>query len=367
MTPSSLPEQAVLALSTIACSAPPGPGGLGRHFEELIELATVSGSPDLQCRYPTSATGAASSAGVRPVRAVLGGGSFLRLTPLRWNKGWTAYAANVTFDRGLARSIDGPRPGFTAFASQSLSSFRRARSKQFRALGLVAPNCHVDHVARRQQVARGQYPIDHGWLNDALRRRTLLEYELADVIFVSSEHQRDTFLSAGVEHEKLVMHRLSAHPRFRRRDHLPTADTFEIAYVGRFDLPKGLPVLLDAFFAAAEPNWRLTLQGGFSSHGIKVYMKRCIGTDPRVTILPAGDPLPLLERANVFVHPSYDDGFGYGPVEALAVGVPVIVTDQTGMKERLTGDGDGYVVPAGDVNALVDMLRVVARSQGHYP
>ncbi|MGN6475390.1 MAG: glycosyltransferase family 4 protein [Mycobacteriales bacterium] len=364
MTSSDLPEPAVLALSTIACSVPPGPGGLGRHFEELIELALASGAPDFQCRYPHSGSPAPAGFDVRPVRAVLGGGGFLRLTPLRWNPGWTAYAANLTFDRGLARSIDRARAGLTAFAGQSLDSFRRARRSGFRALGLVAPNCHVDHVAHQQRIARTQYPVDHGWLNDALRRRTVLEYELADAIFVSSAHQRDTFLAAGVPDNKLVMHRLDAHPRFQRRERPPTGETFQVSYVGRFDLAKGLPVLLDAFFAAAGPQWRLTLQGGFSAHGIKVYMNRRIGGDPRVTLLPAGDPRALLEQSHVFVHPSYDDGFGYGPVEALAVGVPVIVTDQTGMKERLTG-GDGYVVPAGDVDALADALRTMARSQGY--
>lgn len=365
MEPGGLPDQAVVALSTLACSVPPGPGGLGRHFQELIDLARDNGAPDFEYRYPVRTAGEPSEVGLRDVRAVLGGGRFLAFTPVRWNYEWTTYAANLTFDRGLARSIDGRRDGLTGFAGQSLASFGKARSAGFQALGLVAPNCHVDHVVRGQQIARAQYPIDRGWLNDALRRRTIREYALADVIFVSSAHQRDTFLAAGVPEDKLVMHWLSAHPRFRRREHEPAGDTFEVSYVGRFDLPKGLPLLLDAFFAAAKPHWRLTLQGEFCTHATKVYMKRRIGPDARVSVVPAGDPVAVLTASHVFVHPSYDDGFGYGPVEAMAVGVPVIVTDQTGMKERLTGDGDGFVIPAGNVDALADMLGTVARQHGY--
>jgi glycosyltransferase involved in cell wall biosynthesis len=213
-------------------------------------------------------------------------------------------------------------------------------------------------------VARAQYPFDHGWLNDALRRRTLREYELADVILLASGLQRQTFLEAGVPEDKLVMHRLTPHPRFHRRAAPPSSETFEVVYAGRFDLIKGIPLLLDAFSAAAEPHWRLTLQGGFGTHAMRVYTQRRIATDARIKLVPAGDPSGVLAGAQVFVHPSYEDGFGYGPLEAIAVGVPVIVTDQTGMKERMKPT-DGVVVPAGDVDALADALRAVARDHGY--
>ena len=67
-------------------------------------------------------------------------------------------------------------------------------------------------------------------------------------------------------------------------------------------------------------------------------------------------PLPHLLRADVCVHPSYEDGFAYAPMEALACGVPAIVTEDTGMKEHIVEGRNGYVVPTGAVNSLVDRL-----------
>jgi glycosyltransferase involved in cell wall biosynthesis len=364
MRSGALPEHAVIALSTLACSIPPGPGGLGRHFEELIELAVASGAPDFQYYCPRVDASAPASEHARRAQPILGGGKFLALTPLRWNYGWATYASNVTYDYGLSRALTTPRVGLTALAGQALHSFGLARTSGAQVLGLVAPNCHVDHVVQRQAAARAQYPVERGWLNGALRRRTIREYDLADVILVSSVHQRQTFLAAGVQADKLVMHELNAHPRFQRRAEPPKSETFEVAYVGRFDLMKGIPLLLDAFFAAAEPHWRLTLQGGFGTHAMRVYTQRRVADDARVNLVPLGDPSRLLEAAHVFVHPSYTDGFGYGPVEAMAVGVPVIVTDQTGMRERMT-EADGQVVPAGNVDALVGALRTVARDLGY--
>jgi glycosyltransferase involved in cell wall biosynthesis len=337
---------------------------LGRHFEELIELAVDSGAPDFAYYCPQVDPSAPAADRARRARPVLRGGKFLAFTPLRWNYGWATYAANITFDHGLARALTSPRVGLTAFAGQALRSFGVARASGARVLGLVAPNCHVDYLLQRQEAARAQYPVERGWLNEALRRRTLREYEVADVILVSSTLQRQTFIDAGVAERKLVMHQLNAHPRFQRRAEPPKSETFEVAYAGRFDLMKGIPLLLDAFFAAAEPHWRLTLQGGFGTHAMRVYTQRRIASDTRVSLLPLGTPNELLEAAHVFVHPSYTDGFGYGPVEAMAVGVPVIVTDQTGMRERMTAD-DGVVIPAGRVDALVDALRSVARDLGY--
>jgi glycosyltransferase involved in cell wall biosynthesis len=69
-----------------------------------------------------------------------------------------------------------------------------------------------------------------------------------------------------------------------------------------------------------------------------------------------GDPLPHLRRADVLVHPSFEDGFGYAPMEALACGVPVIVTDQTGMKEHVRAGANGSIIPAGDVRQIVEAL-----------
>lgn len=235
-------------------------------------------------------------------------------------------------------------------------SLRRARQIGISHLGLVAPNSHVNNLWRQQNLARSLYPIDRGWLNDSLRKATIEEYRLADVIFISSEYQRSTFVEFGVNPDKLMRIDLTPHARFRKRNCQPPGDTFNVAYVGRFDLIKGIPVLLEAFERAADDDWRLTLMGQFSSRGVRKYVERRIEGDSRIRLLAYSDPLPVLEAAHVYVHPSFEDGFGYAPMEALAVGVPVIVTDQTGMSEYVHDGINGSVVPAGDVYVLADRL-----------
>ena len=59
----------------------------------------------------------------------------------------------------------------------------------------------------------------------------------------------------------------------------------------------------------------------------------------------------------VCVHPSFTDGFGLAPAEALACGVPVIVTEDTGMKELVEEGVNGYIVPTGSWEAILERLK----------
>jgi len=352
----------LLALSTIACSVPPGGGGLGQHFEELRQFARSSSLGSVQCIYPSSHP--ASEPGHIAVGQWVRGGRRIAQIPSEYAYPLFVQAACVIFDFVTSRAIPPRTDGFTGFASHSLFSLRRARRLGIRHLGLAAPNSHVDNLWRQQRVARSRYPIDRGWLTAHVRRRTIKEYELADAIFISSEYQRASFLEFGVPPGKLIRFDLHPLPQFKPREHPPIGDTFNIVYVGRIDLIKGVPVLLDAFSSVARPDWRLTLMGSFSSYGLRKYVTARAQQDPRITLRDYGDPVEVLRGAHVFVHPSFEDGFGYAPMEAMAVGVPVIVTDQTGMAEYVDEGVNGSVVPAGDVEVLGARLQEYSATAG---
>ena len=66
------------------------------------------------------------------------------------------------------------------------------------------------------------------------------------------------------------------------------------------------------------------------------------------------------EQADVFVLPTYSDGFALTQLEAMAQGVPVIATPCCG---EVVEDGvNGWLVPAGDPQALAERIRQIARN-----
>ena len=336
---------------TFSCAASYGDGGMGRHLAQLVEEARAQAS--LETFY---------AAVVRPGDAAgqpINMSRFARLAtlpPLRFDNGWQAYLGNDTFDRMVAARLENAPKTFVGFQGQALRSMQRVRSQNENArLELVAAGTHVSHVARQQERAWKRHPLERGWLNGALRRKILREYELADVIQVSSEHAYGTFRDEGIPSQRLRRVELVTPVRFVPDTALrPQDGVFRVVFTGSLSVMKGIPVLLEAF-ARLTQEAELMLVGGWSSRGMRRYLQAWQARDPRIRIAP-GDPLPHLQRADVYAHPSWDDGWGYAPMEALACGIPVIVTEDTGMKERVQEGVNGYVTPTGDVRALWERL-----------
>ena len=64
------------------------------------------------------------------------------------------------------------------------------------------------------------------------------------------------------------------------------------------------------------------------------------------------DVAPHIRESHVLVLPSHDEGFPVTPMEAMATGRPVIVTDVRGCREVVTHGEDGWLTPPKDAVAL---------------
>jgi glycosyltransferase involved in cell wall biosynthesis len=185
--------------------------------------------------------------------------------------------------------------------------------------------------------------------------RALVEYELVDTIHVTSRYAYDSFVAEGMPERKLLLRRLSIDDRFVPRSDRSQDGRFRIVYVGALTATKGVHVLLQAFEQLPARSAELTLVGGWASRGMRTFIAKRLRSDQRIRVA-VGDPLPHLQQADVYVHPSFHDGFGFAPMEALACGVPVVVTQDTGMREHVREGVNGFVIPTGNVDALVERL-----------
>lgn len=337
-------------MRVLACNAPYGQGGLGQHFAQLVEQSRTRGLLD---RYYAPGLKPEDQAGIR-LEKKRWQDWVVQYTPIRFSRGWRNYLYNEFFDSQVAGVLHSPVRRFMGFAGMSLRSFRRASHIGADMLELVAATSHVQKLRQRHARAEEQLSISGSWLNGAQRRKTLQEYEVADTIHVHSDYTRQSFRDAGVPEEKLERTYLCVASRFQPPDQRPTDETFRVVYVGRVEATKGVPLLLEAFSALPTDEKHLTLVGNWSTRSMRKYMEPWLADD-RIRLAP-GDPLPVLQDADALVHPTYQDGFGYAPMEALACGVPVIVTEDTGMKEYIREDETGYVVPTGRVPPIVDRL-----------
>jgi glycosyltransferase involved in cell wall biosynthesis len=71
------------------------------------------------------------------------------------------------------------------------------------------------------------------------------------------------------------------------------------------------------------------------------------------------DKLSFYSRADLFVFPSIQEGFGLVLCEAMAAGVPALAFQTSAMPE-IVKPGTGFMVPINDVQAMADRVRVIA-------
>jgi glycosyltransferase involved in cell wall biosynthesis len=346
-----------LGHTIMSCRAGYGSGGLGLHLAQIGDDLRERG---LLAGYYAGA----GASGAPPGGVVLPDPTFswmARWTPLRFSRPWLNYLNAHRHDVAVARALDRHADTFIGFNGQSLRSFAVARSRGFRQAALIAATSHVRNVQRKHAALLARYPIDESWLNEAQVRKTLAEYDAADLIIVGSEYTRQSMLAEGISASKLVKFTYYAHPRFKPDAGVPI-DTgcFRIVYCGAVTPMKGVPVLIEAFRRFDHLGAELVIVGGTGSRSMRRYMRNVLRRDPRIKLAP-GDPLPALRQARAYVHASGEDGFGYAPMEALACGVPVIVTQDTGMKEHVREGENGFIVPTGQWEPILQRLEHLDR------
>jgi glycosyltransferase involved in cell wall biosynthesis len=340
----------------VSCPAPFGAGGLGRHLNEIVEALARKEQPcECICGSTRAAEQGAESRRLRvpPLTTVLA--PAMRLSP-----SWRHWRTSVEFDDyAAARLPHGEH--LIAFNGTSLAQLAAARRMRFASISLMSANSHMRRVVRQHERAYRQYPLERPWATHLLKRN-LLEYERSDRILVASRYGWESFVEEGFSEEALSLFPLTPDPRYEPAGERVVSATFDIAYVGSLTVNKGVPLLIDAFGRLPGPDLRLVLVGGWKTRGMRRFIGEACARDSRISVCP-GDPLPHLQAARLCVHAAYEDGFAYAPAEALACGVPVLVSEDTGMKDLIDPGVTGRILPTGDLSALTEAMEAAYRGE----
>lgn len=152
-------------------------------------------------------------------------------------------------------------------------------------------------------------------------------------------------------------HQLTHHPKNNLNEPI------RLLYLGRLEAVKGVDILCEAFVrsAARYPRLHLDIAGwGTLAEGLQ----QKYGQHPQITFHgPVFGPAKaqFLKAGRVLIAPSIcPEAFGIVIIEALAYGLPVIAARVGGMPEVIEEGHTGFIVPAGDTDALAELIEQVA-------
>jgi glycosyltransferase involved in cell wall biosynthesis len=239
-----------------------------------------------------------------------------------------------------------------------LSDYRLAREIRGMRDGVLigtrpSINLAIAWLARRSVYAVGQeHQYLHLW-QPALQRAVARAYPRFDAVTALTRMDVANYrqiLPGGL----LVSHVPNAVPAVGSA-HSPLSSTVVVA-VGRLAPQKGFDLLIEAFGLVAErhPEWSLHIYGGGPLRDRLAEQIERAGLGGTIVLKGFSRTLPArLAGASIFALSSRFEGFSLALVEAMGVGLPpVAFACPCGPIEILTNDGDGLLVPPGDIEAL---------------
>jgi glycosyltransferase involved in cell wall biosynthesis len=264
-------------------------------------------------------------------------------SPLRWFPGLTQEVYDKQLSREAARVLASTSVSRCyAFTGVALDAFGQARSLGLPCV-LDSPNGHILNF--RSVLEQEAKSLSIPLRSPPTRRmvaRIQREYELATTIRVSSRWAKLSLISNGIPAEKIHVQDLDIDTtRFSPIRAPRRAGPFRLLYVGSVDLRKGVLYLLRAL-RLLERDLILKIVGATGDRPMR-RLFQSMADGLRVEMAP-GDPAEAYREAELFVLPSLEDGFGYVVAEAMASGLPVIVTDQCGSAEWVSPGHCGWIV-----------------------
>ncbi len=263
------------------------------------------------------------------------------------------------FSKRLPSNIPQDTDFFIGLSSFSLEGLQHCRATGIR--------CAVEHGSFHLQASepvmreeaqrwgvREALPVPADWVIEKENR----EFACADRIHLLSSAARDSFLRFGVPQHKIFINPcgvdLGAFCPGRKRDQV-----FRVIQVGGVNLRKGVLTALNAFADFYVPDAQMWFVGG-TLEGTEIEAVATKFLSSRVRFIKPVTQFELndfYQQSSVFVLASLEDGFGMVVTQAMACGLPVIVTENVGARDLVQDGVNGFVVPVGSPEAITERLR----------
>lgn len=266
------------------------------------------------------------------------------------------YIKDNLFDIIASRRIE-KSDFFHGWNNFSLYSMRRARSKGAKTI-IERQSAYPTEQQKIIKKEYRKYGIKPG--KNRLIKKATKELEESDHVFISSKFILETFLGKKFDKEKIHIIPLGVDTNAFKPIGKEKKN-FKVIFVGQISIRKGVHHLLKSFESMPKECELLLI--GSVMNDIKNIIKKYEKNESIRIIKYFPDLNYLYNTCSVSVLPSIEDGFGLVVPEAMATGMPVIVSSNVGAKDLVKSGKDGFIVPAGNPEKLKNKILYLYENQ----
>lgn len=193
-------------------------------------------------------------------------------------------------------------------------------------------------------------------------KKEIEEYDLADFICVPSQYVKESFIKYGIKEDKIIKvpYGVDLKEFHLIKDKKKKNNKFRIISTGSISIRKGSHYLLEAFLNLNLPNSELILVGDVSPEFQKIKKKYSKIKNIRFIKKQKQEELKYYyNNSDLFILCSIEEGLAMVQAQAMACGLPVICTTNTGGSEIVDDDISGYIIPIRNIEILKDKIKIL--------
>lgn len=266
------------------------------------------------------------------------------------------------FDLRVKKHITKTSKIFVGWSGSSLASIEHAKKLGMKTI-VERGSTHIQYQHDTLQKAYQKLNLTCTELpHPKTIERELAEYEAADYISIPSQFVKKTFIEKGITEKKLIVNPygvdLNHFEQTEKND-----DVFRIIFCGKSCVRKGTIYLLEAFKQLNLANSELWLVGHVADE-IKPLLKKYQQSNIHFKgSFHEFELANLYSQSSVFCLPSIEEGLAMVIPQAMACGLPVICTENSGGGEIIRDKTEGFIIRTCNTEALAEKITWLYENQ----
>lgn len=194
--------------------------------------------------------------------------------------------------------------------------------------------------------------------------RSQSEIDDANYFLAASQFVKEGLIHCGANENQIKLIPYGANVISNiEKEIYPENKKCKFLFVGQVNYRKGIPYLLDAI-SEMNDTAELTVVGAYNPEDwfVKKYKDT---VNIHFTGLVTLDKMQkIYEQSDVFIIPSFAEGMAQVGIEAMACGLPIICTFNSGVSDLVEDGKSGFIIPCGDKEALKNKMMWFLKNKG---